>query len=104
MNWKNGFSLTAHEITLKFACDKKEEARKWFNKLKRLSQVVLMHFSRDFVVGKLLCTKNISKINIAIHSESGTQYAIKSISKRKLFEHIPVLVLYFISEHNRKTW
>lgn len=85
-HWKYGISLTAHEVTIKFAADSKEEARRWYNALKTRSNVVLIHLSRDFDVGKMLGRGRYTKVNVGTHNETRAKYAIKSVLKTKLFE------------------
>ena len=85
-NWKYGFSLTAHEVTMRFAGDSKEDAQRWYNALKKRSKTVLLHLSRDFDVGKMLGRGAYTKVNLATHNETRTPYAIKSVLKTKLVE------------------
>eukprot|EP00831_Metopus_contortus_P002483 TRINITY_DN10908_c0_g2_i1.p2 TRINITY_DN10908_c0_g2~~TRINITY_DN10908_c0_g2_i1.p2 ORF type:complete len:182 (-),score=35.55 TRINITY_DN10908_c0_g2_i1:722-1267(-) len=52
--WKYGFSLTAHEVTRKFTAPSQDEAKKWYSRLRQDAEVALIHFSRDYDVGKLI--------------------------------------------------
>lgn len=95
MYWKYGFSLTAHEITIKFLADAKGDASKWFNKLKKQATVVILHISRDFTMGDIIGRGHYSKLQLAISNETSKKYAIKSIVKQKLFENDYSLVYMF---------
>ncbi len=85
-NWKFGFSLTAHEVTMRFGAETKEDAQKWYNALKKRCKTVLLHISRDFDIGKMLGRGAYTKVNLATHNETRTPYAIKSVLKSKLVE------------------
>ena len=94
--WKYGFSLTAHEVTIKFATSTKEEASKWYNRLKRMCEVVVLHISKDFIIGKTVGRGNYSKMHIATSTgPEGQQgeYSVKSILKTKLFDDSRALVI-----------
>ena len=91
-SWKYGFSLTSHEVTLKFGTDSKESARKWYNALKRQSEVALQHFSAEFSSTKEIGRGSYSKVHLATNNETGLTYAVKSVYKAKLFESPRCLV------------
>ena len=93
--WKYGFSLTAHEFTLKFFCQSKEDATKWYTRLKKMCEVTVLHFSRDFVLGKLISKNNFSKIRLAAstNKDGNNKFSVKSISKSDLIENPQVLVI-----------
>ena len=93
--WKYGFSLTAHETTFKFLHEKKEDSVKWFNQLRKMCEVVSLHFSHDFIAGKILSRNSYWKIRIA--ASTGTEvinkYSVKSVLKSGLLENSKILVL-----------
>ncbi len=84
--WKYGFSLTAHEVTLKFAAPSKEEANRWYNKLKKLAEVSLLHLSKTYSLIGMIRRSSYSKIQLGTNNETGAQYMIKSVSKAHLME------------------
>lgn len=96
--WKCGFSLTAHEVVLKFIAESQEIAHKWYIKLKRMSEVVSTHISKDYTIGKLISRGNFTKINIATHNETGTQVTVKSVGKSILFDRPKSLVKNYIKK------
>ena len=101
--WKYGFSLTAHEITMKFAAASKEEAGRWYAKLKRLSEVSLLRISKTYTIGGTARRSSYSKIQIGTNNETGTQYLIKSLSKAHLLENSLRMVYYsYLTTLNRK--
>jgi hypothetical protein len=100
-SWKYGFSLAAHEVTIKLAADSKTEALRWYNALKKKAKVALQHLSRDFDIGKMVGRGTYSKVNAAIHRETRRPYAIKSVLKSKLFENNSQLVCQDPDANNR---
>jgi len=88
LHWKYGFSLTAHEITMKFAAKSKEDAIRWYTKLKRLCEISVIHITRDYTIGKVVGRGNYSKIHIgaSTSNEGPIKYSIKSIIKTRLFD------------------
>lgn len=91
--WKYGFSLTAHEIKIKFAAGSKEEAARWYKRLKAGCEVVLTHFSSYYNVGQLLCRSSYSKLNFATSRDNLACYSIRSLVKSQLRENARSLVL-----------
>ncbi len=91
-HWKYGFSLTAHEVTVKFAAGSKEEASKWYIRMRRSCDVVMLHISRLYTVGKMLGRGHFAKINLAVCNESSAQCTVKSVIKTKLFDDSRTLV------------
>jgi len=85
--WKYGFSLTAHEVTVKFATSTKAEAQRWYTKLRRLCEIALYHISKSLTIGVMIRRGTYSKIQIGASVETGAQYTIKSISKKHLAEN-----------------
>lgn len=90
--WKYGFSMTAHEVTIKFSAGNREEANRWYEKLKRHCNVVLLRFSRHYNMGKVVKKQGYVKTQMATHNETGARYVIKSIIKAMLFESSIALV------------
>ncbi len=90
--WKYGFGLTAHEVKIKFAAESKEEASRWYNKLKTCCEVVLLHFSANYNVGKLLYRTCYSKVNFATSRETPACFSVKSLVKSQLYESAKSLV------------
>lgn len=82
--WKYGISLTAHEMCLKFVANSKEEAKKWFLLLKTHGDVVLVHISHDYNLGKILARKTNVTTQLGNNKKTGSEYLIKSIMKKKL--------------------
>lgn len=93
--WKYGFSLTALDTTLKFFTETKEEAMWWYSNLKKRCEVIVLRFSRDFIVGRVLCRSNCSKIRAAASTgnEESAKFTVKSVSVNKIFEDSHNLVL-----------
>jgi len=79
-------------MIIKFVTNSQEEARKWYSKLKRGSEVVSLHISREYAIGKLLSRGTYTKINVATYNETGAQYTIKSVGKAQLLERPKRLV------------
>ena len=92
MLWKYGISLNAHEVTIQFVTSSKEEARNWFTKIKAKCNVVLLHMSNTYTVGKMLAKEPYTRIHIGINKETNTEYIIKSVIKKQLFENSLSLV------------
>lgn len=92
MHWKNGFSLTAHEVTIKFICLTAKDATRWYNELKKGSDIVLLHISRDYLVEKILRKGRFAKSHMAIRKDTGIMYEIKYIMKSFLMENPSSLV------------
>lgn len=90
--WRYGFSLTAHEVTLKFATGTKELAKKWYDALRKLGNVVLLHFSRDYNLGKSLKRNGYGKTRLATRVETGAPCIVRSVIKATLFENCGLLV------------
>ena len=92
--WKYGVSLTAHETTFKFLTSSKEDAIQFYNKLKRMCEVVTLHISHDFVLGKIVGKSNYSKIRIATSAtkENSTKFSVKSLVKSQLLNNPQILV------------
>ena len=92
--WKYGFSLKSLQTTIKFFAESKDEAVKWFNDLKKKCEVVALHFSRDFFVGRILERSACAKIRIATStsSEDFRKFSIKSVFRNKLVENSQLLV------------
>ncbi len=104
LHWKYGFSLTAHEVTFKFAARSKEEARRWYNRLKRMCEVVVLHISQYYTIGRVIGRGNYSKVHMAVSTgaEGPTKYSIKSIIKTKLFDDSRTMVRYFCRSQEPK--
>lgn len=92
MHWKCGFSLTAHEVTIKFLCPSPKDATRWYNELKRRSEIILLHVTRDYQVGNILRRGRYAKTHIASKKDSGSPCEIKYIMKSFLMESSSSLV------------
>jgi len=92
MYWRYGFSLTAHEVTFRFCTATKEQAKKWYNKLKQFGNVILLRFSRDYNLGKSTRKSGSFRMHVATRIEGGNQCAVKSVMKVTLFENPTLLV------------
>ena len=94
MNWKYGFCLTAHETIKKFLAPSREEALKWYNKMKHMCNVAALHISKDYILGKTVLKNNYSKVHFAttIGKDKGLLYTVRSVFKGRLFEHEKSLV------------
>ena len=90
--WKYGFSLAAHEVTLKFIASSKEEASRWYTKLKRYGEVVLLRISKEYNIGPEFGKKSYVQLQIAASLENKNKFAIKTISKEYLLENTRKLV------------
>ena len=84
--------MTAHEVTIKFATANKDEAIKWYNKLKKGSEVVLLHLSANLSVGQMIYRGNFSKVNIATNSDNTKRYAVRSTLTTRYSDSIRNLV------------
>lgn len=91
--WKYGFSLTAHENTCRFITQSKEEASKWYAKLKKQCTVTLLHITKSYVIGNTIRRGGYYKLQMAANSESKGQFMVKSILKSHLVENPTRLVL-----------
>jgi len=85
--WKYGFSLCAHEISIRFAATSKEEALRWYSKMKKQCEVSLLHISKTYTFSGPSRRSSYSKLQIGTNNESGAQFTIKSVSKAHLLEN-----------------
>ena len=92
LQWKYGFSLTAHERTIKFLASSKEEALKWYNKMRHQSNVALIHIARNYTLGKVIGKTSRYKIHLATNVGGNTGFTVKSMFKPRLFDDDQVLV------------
>ena len=96
LQWKCGFSLSAHEKIIKFYAPTKDDSLKWYTQLGRLSQVALMHISRDYIMGKVISKANCMKVHSASSVNGDGNFIVKSFFKKRLFESEQAIV-FFIS-------
>ena len=92
LQWKYGFSLTAHERTIKFLASSKEEALKWYNKMRHQSNVALIHIARNYTLGKVIGKTSRYKIHLATNVGGNTGFTVKSMFKPRLCDDDQVLV------------
>lgn len=100
--WKYGFSLTAHDVTLKFVTGSKEEAHKWYAALKTKCNVCALHFSKSYSVQRTVKRSSYYKIQYALNNETKTRCVVKSISKPHIIDYPIRLVL--LHYKNRRGW
>jgi len=84
--------LTAHEVTIQLIAGTKEDAKKWFNLLKANCSVVGIHLSQAYILGKVIANTRFTKTQLCTNKETNTEYTIKSIAKKQLFDNVKSLV------------
>ena len=98
LQWKYGFSFSAHETVFKFLTSSKEAALKWYNIVRYKCQVCGIHLSRDYVLGKMLSKNSYSKISLAeAVGDESSKFTVKSVFKGALVKNNKMLV---ICQHN----
>lgn len=88
----DGFTLKAHEISIKFLVNVKEERANWYNKLSKQCKVILVHFSRYYKLFKTIQHTKYFDIKIATDINSNNTYLVKSLPKTQLLNSLLRLV------------
>ena len=106
LQWKYGFSLTAHGNTIKFLCSCKEDALKCFNNLRLCCNVATTHISRNYTLGKVITKTNFFKVHLAKNVNETERFTVKSIFKPRLFDNDQSLVCFYIKldKHGERTY
>ena len=88
----NGFTLRAHEISIKFLVKVTEERVNWYSKLGKRCKVILVHFSRYYKLSKTIQHTKYFDIRIATDVNSNNTYLVKSLPKTELLNSLLRLV------------
>lgn len=91
-------------MTYRFAATNKEDMKRWYDKLRRLSNVVLLRFSRDYCMGRLLKRASYIKTQLATNNETGATCVVKSFLKAILFESRSALVPTLVTTDGSAIW